>query len=235
MLQAARKANVGRFIHTSTWNTYGLEQGEISESSPQLGGSSWINYNRTKFRAEKAVRDAISDGLDAVIVNPCHIMGRYDGHGWARIIINLCNRWIPFAPPGAGTFCHAREAAMAHIAAAERGRVGQNYLLSGEFASLVEVLRTIGAITHCKAPKRTLPAAAFRFAARASVILSAITGKEPELTPEGVEMVCISAKVVSTLAQEELGYEPAPLDTAIRDSVIWLKAQGRLNMSAKIT
>jgi nucleoside-diphosphate-sugar epimerase len=229
VLEAARKAKVRRFVHTSTWNTYGLEQGEISETCPQLGRSSWINYNRTKFLAEELVRDAVGDGLDAVIINPCHIMGRYDRHGWARIIIDLCNRWIPAAPPGAGTFCHAQEAAKAHIAAVERGRVGQNYLLSGDFVSLLEVLSNVGEVARCSAPKRTLPATAFRIAAHVNVVLASITGREPKLTPEGVEMVCVNAKVVSTLAQRELGYKPAPLLTAIRDSYAWLKAQGHLS------
>jgi len=229
MLEAARKAKARRFVHTSTWNTYGLEQGEISETCPQLGGRSWINYNRTKFLAEERVRQAAKAGLDAVIINPCHIMGRYDRHGWARIIIKLCNRWIPAAPPGAGTFCHAQEAAKAHIAAVERGRAGQNYLLSGEFVSLRELLRTVGEIAGCRAPKRTLPATAFRIAAHVNVMLAPIIGREPELTPEGVEMVSISAKVVSTLAERELAYKPAPLHTAIQDSYAWLKVQSVLS------
>ena len=126
VLEAARAAKARRLVHTSTWTTYGLEQGDISETCPQLGGTSWINYNRTKFLAEEKVRAAVKNGLEAVIINPCHIMGRYDRHGWARLILNLCNKWIPAAPPGAGSFCHAREVARAHIAAAERGRVGQN-------------------------------------------------------------------------------------------------------------
>ncbi len=233
VLEAALAARARRFVHTSTWNTYGLEQGQLSEATPQLGGSSWINYNRTKFLAEQQVRDAVKRGLEAVIVNPCHIMGRYDRHGWARLIIDLCNRWIPAAPPGAGTFCHGEQVAKAHIAAAERGQAGQNYLLGGAFASLLEVFRTIAEVTGCRAPKITLPAGAFRLAARLNVLLAAVTGSEPELTPEGVEMVSVSAKVVSTLAERELGYRPVPLETMIEDSYGWLEAEGLVRRSAE--
>jgi nucleoside-diphosphate-sugar epimerase len=228
ILAAALAAEARRFVHTSTWNTYGLEQGELSEEMPQLGGRSWINYNRTKFLAEEQVRDAVKRGLEAVIVNPCHIMGRYDRHGWARLIIDLCNRWIPGAPPGAGTFCHAEQVAKAHIAAADCGETGRNYLLGGNFASLLEVFRTIGEVSGCKTPKITLPAGAFRLAARLNVMLASVTGREPELTPEGAEMVCVSAKVVSTLAERELGYRPVPLKTMIEDSYTWLEADGLL-------
>ena len=74
-----------------------------------------------------------------------------------------------------------------------------------------------------------LPAAgAFRLAARLNVMLASVTGREPELTPEGAEMVCVSAKVVSTLAERELGYRPVPLETMIEDSYTWLEAEGLL-------
>ncbi len=69
--------------------------------------------------------------LHAVIVNPCHIFGSYDDHGWAQLILAADRGWLPGVPPGSGTFCHAEQAALAHIAASEKGRTGQNYLLSG--------------------------------------------------------------------------------------------------------
>ena len=60
VVEAALAAGAKRFVHTSTWNVYGLEQGAIHESSPQLGATSWINYNRTKFLAEEEVRQGIA-------------------------------------------------------------------------------------------------------------------------------------------------------------------------------
>lgn len=226
VVEAAIAARAKRFVHTSTWNTYGLQQGDISEESPQLSGQSWINYDRTKFLAEEEVRSGIKRGLNAVIVNPCHIFGRYDRHGWARLIIDLHTRWMPGAPPGAGTFCHAEQVANAHIAAAEKGRNGENYLLSGTDASLAEVFRTIGEVMGRKVTDRTLPAWLLRFAARASAGVAAISGKEPQMTPEGVEMVIARARVVSKRAENDLGYQVVPLATMIGDSFNWLREQG---------
>ena len=54
MVETALARGARRFVHTSTWNVYGLEQGAISEDSPQLGATSWINYNRSKFLGEEA-------------------------------------------------------------------------------------------------------------------------------------------------------------------------------------
>ena len=228
VLDAAVAAGARRFVHTSTWNTFGLELGDLREDSAQRGGGSWINYNRTKFLAEQKVREAVARGLDAVILNPCHIMGRYDRRGWARIIIDLCTRWIPAAPPGAGTFCLAEEVARAHIAAAERGKTGKNYLLGGDYATFLALFQAVGEVAGCRAPRVVVPPGILRLAARLNVMLSTVTGKEPALTPEGAAMVTVSAKVVSDLAQRELGYRPAPLNTLIEDSYRWLEAEGLL-------
>ena len=135
VVAAALDAGAGRLVHTSTWNTYGLGQGEISEELPQRGGETGANYDRSKLLAEQEVRAGVARGLDAVIINPSHIMGRYDRKGWPRLIIMAHTRWLPGVPPGAGTFCHAEAVARAHIAAAERGRRGANYLMSGADAS----------------------------------------------------------------------------------------------------
>lgn len=228
VIRAALANRARCFVHTSTWNVYGLEQGELHEDLPQTAGSSWINYNRSKFLAEEEVRQSIRQGLDAVIINPSHIMGRYDEQGWARLIIAAYRRRLPGAPPGAGTFCHAEQVARAHIAAAERGQIGRNYLLGGVDADFVEVFRTIGAITGRRLPGRVLPAWLFRLAARASLALSAVTGREPEITPEGAAIACARARVVSTRSQQELGYRPSPLRAMIEDCYAWLRAEGPL-------
>jgi dihydroflavonol-4-reductase len=231
VLEAALEAGAGRLIHTSTWNTYGLEQGEISEDLPQLGGGSRANYDRTKFLAEEEVRKGIARGLDAVIVNPSHIIGRYDRKGWAQLIIAAHERWMPGVPPGAGTFCHAEAVARAHIAAAERGRRGANYLMSGADATFVELFAAINEVTGSRVPLRPLPPALFRVPARLSAAWASITGREPAMTPEGIEVAIARARVTSRRAEEELGYRPAPLGTVVEDCWRWLLAEGLLKPS----
>lgn len=228
LVAAARAARVGRFVHVSTWNVYGLEQGEIREDLPKLGAHSRINYDRTKFLAEEEVRNGVAGGLDAVIVNPAHVIGRYDRRGWARLIIAADRRWLPGVPPGAGTFCHAREVARTLIAAAERGRCGENYLLSGADASFVEVFRVINRVTGSRVPLRPLPPVVFRVAARLAVTIAALTGREPETTPEGVAIAIARARVASDKAERELGHRRSDLPTMIEDACAWLRAAGLL-------
>jgi nucleoside-diphosphate-sugar epimerase len=226
LVEASLAARAGRFVHTSTWNVYGLEQGEISEALPQRGKDSWINYDRTKFLAEEEVRRGVARGLDAVIINPAHIIGRCDRSGWARLIIAAHERWLPGVPPGSATFCHAEAVAQAHVAAAERGRTRANYLLSGCDATFVEVFRVIAEVSGRHVGLRPLPGVVFRLAARAAVARAALDGQEPEITPEGVAVALAQARVVSQRAEHELGYRPAPLRTMIQDAHRWLVAEG---------
>ncbi|HEX5794569.1 MAG TPA: NAD-dependent epimerase/dehydratase family protein, partial [Geminicoccaceae bacterium] len=225
VIAAARAAGAGRLVHVSTWSAYGLEQGAISEELTQQGGRSRINYDRSKFEGEQVVRAGVAEGLDAVIVNPAHIIGRYDRHGWGRLIIAAHKRWLPGVPPGAGTFCHAEEVARAHIAAALHGRTGQNYLLSGQDASFVELFGVINQVTGSRVPLRALPAWVFRLAAQADSALARLTGRPPEATPEGVAIACARARVVSRRAEQALGYRPAALRTMIEDSYRWLRTE----------
>ena len=218
-----------RLIHTSTWNVYGIGLGQISEASPQAGGRSWINYVRTKFLAEEEVRALSGAGLDAVILNPGHLVGRYDTRNWGRMIRMVHQGTLPGIPRARGSFCHAAAVARAHIAAAECGRSGENYLIPGVEATFLEVIDLIGQLTGRAVPSRTLPTWLLKIAARAKTLRAAFTGQEPDLTPEGVELLSNDPKIVSNKARQELGYEPAPLRTMFEDAYAWMVAEGLLS------
>jgi nucleoside-diphosphate-sugar epimerase len=228
VVEAALEAGAKRLVHTSTWNTYGIWQGDISEELPQRGSESRANYDRTKLLAEEEVRKGVARGLHAVIVNPSHIMGRYDRKGWAQLIMMAHERWMPGVPLGAGTFCHAEAVASAHIAAAERGQRGANYLMSGADATFVELFAVINEVTGSRVPLRPLPAALFRVSARLAAVWAMVSGEEPPMTPEGVEVALARARVTSRRAEQELGYRPAPLRAMVDDSYRWLLAEGFL-------
>ncbi len=228
MLAAARAAGAKRFVHTSTWNVFGLEHDEITEATPQTAAHGWVNYDRTKYLAEQAVRRVAADGFPAVILNPANIIGRYDRAGWSRIILMVAEHRLPGIPPGVASFCHGAAVAEAHIAAAERGWPGENYLLGGADASFLELVRLIGEITGEPVPKRPVPGWVLKAYARFAVARAALTGREPDATPEGVAMVVARTRLASTKAIDELGYRPASLRAMVEDSHAWLRAEGLL-------
>ena len=147
----------GRFILTSSIAAFGFQAERITEDTTSTALDSSINYFRTKRLAELEVLQAVERGLDAVILNPANIIGRYDASGWSRFFKLIEEGRLPGVPPGSGSFCHAREVARAHVTAFERGQAGHHYLLGGVDATFLEVVQRIGALLDRPVPKRPIP------------------------------------------------------------------------------
>lgn len=225
VVQAALRAGVGRMVHTSSVAVFGLTDDVISETTPHLGRGSWINYSHTKALGEDEVQAGVKAGLDAVICNPTHIFGPGDTHNWARLIVMVDQQKLPGVPPGSGAFVDVREAAHAHVAAAERGVCGENYLLGGEQTSFLDLVQRIGRQLGKPTPTRSIPAVALKAVAHAKDWLSRLTGKEPDLTPESVAFVCHHMRCDFSKAQRELDLKVTPLDHLLADTIAWMREQ----------
>ncbi len=232
LIAAAKAAGVRRLVHTSSVSAFGQQENVLDEHSPRLGKQSWINYERTKAIAEELVLEADARGdIEAVVLNPAHILGPGDTRNWARMFILLEQGKLPGAPPGSGTFADVREIAKAELAAWRLPRHGEQYLLGGEHASFLELIQCIAKALDCKAPSRALPAGFLRGYARVLDALSRVTGGEPQLTPQSVSFTCYHLRVDSTKAMRELGYQLTPLRTLVHDTCAWLRTQGLLEKS----
>lgn len=223
MVNVALAKGVKRFVHTSSSAVFGLNDGPFNEDSPLLGRNSWINYLRTKSLADDLVREAASRGLSTVVMRPGHIMGKYDRGNWATMIRLVARGKLPAIPSGSGCFCNGREVATAHIRAAERDGHFEAFVLGGPRATLVELVRIIGKITGKKVPQRATPAVVLRAAARVYQAISALTGKEPRVTPEGIAIATHNLRVDDEKARKELGYVHVPLHETVRQSYEFLR------------
>jgi nucleoside-diphosphate-sugar epimerase len=221
-----------KLIHTSTTAVYGFPSSAFDETAPHQGRDSWFHYMHTKAVAEEVVREAVGRGLDAVFLNPANIIGPFDRHNWARLILQAAAGRLPLVPPGRGSWCHATEVARAHIAAVERGRKGENYIVAGADASFADVFRTIGELVGGKVPRRVARPRFLRAAGRVLNLVSLVTGKEPIVTPESAAFLCADLTCTSDKAVRELGYRPATLRKMLEDSHRWLIAEGFLTSPA---
>jgi len=158
IVKAALQKKVKKLIYTSSITIYGFHDQVINEQSPKLGEFSRINYIKSKWLAEQEILKGISKGLNAVIINPGHILGPYDYNTWSQLFLLVDKNKLPGIPPGSGSFCHVQDVAKALIAAAEKGQSGKNYLLGGDEVSFFELIQTIGKKLNRKVPKRTTPA-----------------------------------------------------------------------------
>lgn len=233
VVRAALNRQAGRLVHTSSFIVWGFQDGTVSERSPRVENADWINYVRTKHAAERIVAEAVaSEGLDAVVMNPAHILGPGDRHNWSRMIRLVDQEKLPGVPPGGGAFADVREVARAHVEAFHRGRRGERYLLGGEDVPFIDVVRMTGDILGKKVPRHASPGWLLRAAARVQQLKSALDGREPDLTPESAAMITRHLRCDSGKAQRELGYRFTPVRGLLEDTIAWLRERGLLQPGA---
>ncbi|TNE67955.1 MAG: NAD-dependent epimerase/dehydratase family protein [Alphaproteobacteria bacterium] len=225
LLQALLDKKGRRFVHVSSMAVYGIHEDPVRETTTRLGATSWVSYVRTKSYAERKVKEAIDRGMDAVIVNPAHIVGRYDSHNWARLIERMANGTLPGVPPGAGNFANGRAVAEATVAAYEKGKCGENYILGGPYASFHEMLSVAADILGMPEPKKPMPEALLHLVARGSSLVARLTGKRPMVTPEEAYFACEKVAVLSDKAIRELGYREVPLRQSLEECIAYLREQ----------
>ncbi|MCJ9429780.1 SDR family oxidoreductase [Kordiimonas marina] len=229
LLQTMWNKKVGRMVYVSSIAIYGLHEDPISEDTPRLGATSWVSYVRTKAFAERKVKEAVDRGIDAVIVNPTHIVGRYDSHNWARLIQMMADGSLPGVPPGAGNFANGRAVAEGIVAAYEKGRTGENYILSGPHASFHEFLSIAADLLGLPHPKKPMPEWLLKLLSRVLGFFSLFTGKRPMITPEEAYFAGEAIAVKTDKAARELGYREVPLEQTIREAIDYLKEEKLLD------
>ncbi|HEY8042435.1 MAG TPA: SDR family oxidoreductase [Polyangiaceae bacterium] len=228
MVETALAKKARRFVHTSSVAAFGdQEHVPFDETATSHAPASRINYERTKYAGELEVDRGVKAGLEGVIMNPGHIVGKYDTGGWARMIRMVAAGKLPGVPPGAGSWAHATQVARAHIAAVDRGRVGERYLLGGVDATFLEMVTIIGRLTGKKVPTGTMPGWIIRALGRVSQWGSYVTKRAPRVTPEIASATARPPHIFkSDKAIQELGYEAVPLEDMLRESYEWLRGEG---------
>jgi len=200
----------------------------VTDASERKGIYSWVSYARTKAIAERRVLDAVSRGIDAVILNPTHIVGRYDDHNWSRMIQMLNEGTLPGVPPGAGNFANGRAVAEAIVTAFTKGQKGENYILGGPYATMREFLSLAAQELGKPAPGKATPAIMLKVLSRLLSVVSAITGKRPMITPEEAYFAAETVAASCEKAVAELDYREVPLEQSVKESIEYLREQGRL-------
>ncbi len=224
VLDMASNKGVKRFVHTSSVVVYGTEVHDVHEDLPKAGDTSWINYVRTKTLAEKMVLNETADGrMDAVVLNPTHIIGPGDRRNWARLIQMLARRKLPAIPPGGGSFADVRSVAAGHIVAFEHGRSGENYLLGGDNLSFAQFIEKTAEKLAVRPPRMALSEKALMRIARFKDWMSRFSHTEPDMTPESVALISHRYQNVSDKAAKELDYVSLPVDESLDDCIAYLR------------
>jgi len=228
ILHAILDKEVKRLVHVSTIAVFGEHEEPITEDTPRKGAESWVGYIKTKSYAERKVKEAVDRGMDAVIVNPTHIVGRYDTHNWARLIQKMADGTLPGTPPGGGNFANGRAVAEGILVAFHKGKTGQNYILGGPKASFEELLTIAAKKIGKKAPPKPMSPFMLKIMASLLSIVSLFSGKRPMITPEEALFATEIQDARSDKAIAAFEYRIVPLEQSLDESISFLKEEGLL-------
>jgi dihydroflavonol-4-reductase len=231
ILEAARKNGVRRVVYTSSVATMGFTRNgnPADEDSPVTLPNMIGHYKRSKFMAEQIALETGRSGMHVVVVNPTTPVGEQDikPTPTGRIILDFLKRKFPAYVDTGLNLVDVTECARGHVAALERGKSGERYILGGENLTLKQILDKLGAITGLPSPTVKLP---YFFAFAAAAVDETITGRilhrEPRATIDAVRMGRKKMFATSAKAERDLGWKIVPAENALRRAVEWFRSNG---------
>lgn len=225
ILALCREYGVKRLVYVSSVHAIPEKDGyavlrEVDSFSPQqvTGG-----YAKTKAEATQAVLDAAAQGLDAVVVHPSGILGPFDGTGnhLVQLVKEYAGGKLPACVKGGYDFVDVRDVAAGCLAAAEKGRSGQCYILSNRHYEVQEVLAMAKTLCH----GRRLPVLPMWMAQAAEPLLgwvARVKKQRPLYTKYSLYTLRSNDRFDHGKATAELGYRPRDLRQTVRDTLRWL-------------
>jgi dihydroflavonol-4-reductase len=228
MLETALKCRVKRFIYFSSihaFKQYPLDK--PLDETRSLVDNEGFAYDRSKAAGERAVMEAVKNGLDALVLSPTAIIGPADPEPSlvGNAVIDIYNHKIPSLVPGGYDWVDVRDVSTAAISAIKNGRTGEKYLLSGHWHSLKEFSELIQLHSKRKTVQMVLPMWLARVGLPFIDLYSKISGTKPLYTSESLTIIGEGSRLISNAkARHELNFNPRPLTDTIEDLLIWLKA-----------
>ncbi|WP_105203665.1 NAD-dependent epimerase/dehydratase family protein [Neobittarella massiliensis] len=226
MIDCCQRYQIARLVYVSSVHAI-PERGqlhtvrEVAHFSPDLvvGG-----YAKTKAAATRRVLLAAAAGLDAVVVHPSGILGPYSdgGNHLVQMVEDYMNGRLPACVRGAYDFVDVRDVADGCVAAADRGRRGRCYILSGDQYTVKEVLELVRRTAGGR-KLAALPMWVARAVCPAISWIQRRRGRRPLYTPYALHTLTAGSRFSHERASRELGYTTRDLAVTVADTVCWLR------------
>ena len=165
-----------------------------------------------------------------MIVNPTGIVGPNDfgPSRMGKVVLQLARRSLPSLIAGGFDFVDVRDVVAGLLAARDRGRTGENYILGGHWHSFTEIARMVTDATGAAPPALTTPTWLVKLGLPFVAAYGAVVKQEPLYTSESLAAAAASRQIVHQKAKDELGHDPRPLCDTVRDTCAWFEAEGML-------
>ncbi|MCK5809338.1 SDR family oxidoreductase [bacterium] len=229
VMKACREVGVSRVIHISSVEAIGdaSENGEpINESYGFNPDKAMLAYGITKAEGSLAVQYFVKEGMDIVTVCPVGVIGPYDFRPsqMGQMILDFESGNLP-AYPGYGgfDFVDTRDLTDGIVAAAEKGKAGDVFLLTSEHITMPAMMDVLTEITGKKKPKISLPYWLMYGVGFFAEQYYKVVNAEPVITRDSVKILKSNLKVDGTKAAKELGFKPRSVKESMADQLAWIK------------
>jgi dihydroflavonol-4-reductase len=223
--QAALRTGVRRMVHISSIHAFKrMPHGIcIDEHVPFAPDSPVGTYDRTKAEGTLAVLETVEQGLDAVIACPTGVIGPYDylDSEMGNVIRNFARKRLHFLVEGAYDFVDVRDVAKGLTLAADKGRAGETYILSGARIEIAQIKQIVQDFVGVHTPHVVAPMWLAELMARIAEPFYRLTHAIPKFTQYSLRTVQDNCDFSHAKAESELGYNPRPLRESIADVLAW--------------
>jgi len=230
VLAAAAEAGVSKVVYTSSVAALGLTDDGTpgDEATPVFRERIIGHYKKSKYDAERVAAGWAAKGLPVVIVNPSTPVGERDikPTPTGQLIVDFLNRRMPAYVDTGLNLIDVRDVAAGHLAAAEKGKPGERYILGHRNMSLKEILDTLARLTGLRAPSVRLPHWIPLSAAAFASGWARISGRPPRFSLESVRMSTHRMYFDGSRAVRELGLPQTPVEEPLGRAVEWFREHG---------
>lgn len=230
VMQAAFEQGVSRVVYTSSVGALGLDRdgSPADEATPVTIDDMVGHYKRSKFLAERVAEQWTAKGLPVVIVNPSAPVGDGDLKPTAtgKMILDFLNRKVPAFVDTGLNLVDVRDVAQGHLLAAEKGRVGEKYILGNKDMTLEEIFQTLSSIADLPAPRVRLPHWLPLTVAAVETGVSRVLKREPSVPLEAVRLSRYRMFFDPSKAVRELGLPQTPIEEPLQRAVEWYRDNG---------
>jgi dihydroflavonol-4-reductase len=236
VITAAVQAGCSRIVYTSTVGCIGIPSQNngilkpADESTPVDESQMLTPYKLAKWKAELVALDLADKGAPVVIVNPSAPLGPRDVKPTptGKIVLDFLNRAMPAYLDTGLNWVHVRDVAIGHILAAEKGRIGERYIIGNSMGNwtLKQTFEVLAELTGLPAPQHRVPYFVALAAAHLNETLSSFTGRPPRAPLSGVRLAKDKMYFDPAKAIRELGLPQTPPRQALADAVEWFRLNG---------
>jgi nucleoside-diphosphate-sugar epimerase len=221
VLDAAIEANVPRIVYVSTCAVFGDTHGQLVDEGHRRDSDFPTEYERTKTLAHELAEDRIAKGAPIVIVQPGGVYGPGDHSELGNVIDQVRTGKMPakMFPQAGIMLCHVEDIAAGIVLALDKGEIGEAYVLSGEQATLGELVDRVAAIADRRPPRFTMPGVLLRLSAPLGPVVGPVLGFPPNIGELIRSTGTTTYWATDVKARRELGFAPRDLDTGLRQTV----------------